>query len=1262
MATTPKDTSLSSAFKYAFDQPLENMATTFQALGMEGWEEYLRDIVETPENYESATEKFINSQSPEWWDVNWEYFPRATFEQAGQIAGSIATRIGAGALGGMAGPKGALAGALIGPALFEAIQIAGPVALERAKRNGREEPNWDDWKGALSTSAFSGALNAFGIRGVGTLNSTVKQVGKAAAMEGGTEGVQGLAQQVGSTVLTDEGLEIDPKSIYAEALLGSGAGGGTQAITGSISAVKDAIKPTDMPPQQPSPEVEVEPEPEPEPEVKEVKKVKKVKEVTPTQLMDDLYSTLEEDVKDTPTLRKYLNPVIIKNSLIYEGEVYNKEYEDLAKAIDQEFENKNTPQEVREKVLRETLDTIKAEQEIYTNERMLGPAYGQDRSVYGPAPIDRIKKPFFKKGMILENLVRPKIDKLQAEDEPAVEMTNLFEVDENTRPIYNAPQFIMSKPDSGYVASDILPLGQNTREYTDEAIEFLKGRENARGYYPNKIDPKTMSYSVLRRHLTLLDKQGGSRKGVQGINPKKPGDPEKMFKALFLKKNRNGFPIPKEDLSPKNKKIALQAVSSGVAQRLLDLQQQGKGATVAELDQILDDYYSRFQHVHLTDENKTFIDSQEWVDPKDSEKTRFRGIEGLLNAPLDPVDNRWDNVEQTLHSGIQLEDYARQYSIGFPDNTKREEGGNYFEAKESVIGSGINDEIWYSFNPKLDSNAEFAAGLDLQVRRQNPRHYDDSISQHSVLPGTYGWTRGIMGEFGPIEPDGPVLFGKMIGEIQQDIYRQGSEKGPERFREKRFRSLAGKEQLTETEKLIQNKIDEVYSAIKLYNNRNELARKKERLDLVRYVNPIEVYAPLAELKRDQGPQGQRDTESEFPIDTVKFPRYVFKHPLPIRPWQSGLIEGLTTSTERDYSFNERSRNSYFDQLGETDVGRNVRPGGYFISKNRLRQLALKDEKGYSASAVANDAFWYLKDFLKKAQPFKGQGILLDHEQIKDIIRATEDSLESYNQRVSSLNKLYISQWKIPFDSIFSADELNDSEVQEAIENVKSILPFIEHVSLNASAPIILREAKPWALETMQEVPELAPFVETTVNRPSYLKNQKEIDDFVVAEQQAEVESSDIIPDYPHQGTSQGQEGEFAKDILQREIVEMLRTYPDANAIGLHRWGTEGSPQSPYVAMIKEARKIADENPLIDFKKIAEFPIRRTVKENKERVTKEVMQEIYVLDLTKFKELFSENFEGDPMNIQFFFEGMQKGGLVKATNQTINLGDYGRRFI
>ena len=71
MATSPKDTSLSSAFRYAIDQPLENMATTFQALGMEGWEEFMRDLVEEPENYEAAAGKFINAQNK---GFKWEYF------------------------------------------------------------------------------------------------------------------------------------------------------------------------------------------------------------------------------------------------------------------------------------------------------------------------------------------------------------------------------------------------------------------------------------------------------------------------------------------------------------------------------------------------------------------------------------------------------------------------------------------------------------------------------------------------------------------------------------------------------------------------------------------------------------------------------------------------------------------------------------------------------------------------------------------------------------------------------------------------------------------------------------------------------------------------------------------------------------------------------------------------------------------------------------------------------------------------------------
>ncbi len=235
MATTPKDTSLSSAFRYAIDQPLENMATTFQALGMEGWEKFMRDLVEEPENYEVAAERFINAQGE---GFNWEYFPRAVFEQAGQIAGSLATRAGGAAIGaGVSGPAGMAIGALLGPGLFEAVQIAGPVALERAKNEGREEPNWEDWTGALGTATASGVLNAVGIKNVGVLNSTIKQVGKATAAEGLTEGAQGAIEQIGGTALTEAGLQIDPKAAVGEGLLGAGAGGGTQIGTQAVGQI-----------------------------------------------------------------------------------------------------------------------------------------------------------------------------------------------------------------------------------------------------------------------------------------------------------------------------------------------------------------------------------------------------------------------------------------------------------------------------------------------------------------------------------------------------------------------------------------------------------------------------------------------------------------------------------------------------------------------------------------------------------------------------------------------------------------------------------------------------------------------------------------------------------------------------------------------------------------------------------------------------------------------------------------------------------------
>ena len=52
-----KDTSLLSAFTYALDQPLENIGTTLEAMGFEDAGQYLKDLTEAPDNYESATVK-----------------------------------------------------------------------------------------------------------------------------------------------------------------------------------------------------------------------------------------------------------------------------------------------------------------------------------------------------------------------------------------------------------------------------------------------------------------------------------------------------------------------------------------------------------------------------------------------------------------------------------------------------------------------------------------------------------------------------------------------------------------------------------------------------------------------------------------------------------------------------------------------------------------------------------------------------------------------------------------------------------------------------------------------------------------------------------------------------------------------------------------------------------------------------------------------------------------------------------------------------
>ena len=254
----PKDTSFSSAFQSGVDAPLENMATTARMLGAEGTADTLSGLTQAPTNYESASDRFINPEEGDFTIAGFApaYLPRASVEQAGQFAGSVATRVGGGAAGlAVSGgnPIVGAAGALAGPALFEFVQQLGPVAAQRAKNNGRTEPNWEDWTAAAGTAGLSGALNSIGVKGfsgAGLLNRTLK--------EGVTETAQSVVEQTGSTAGTDAGLQINPKQAIGEGIIGGTSAGGVSVASDTVSgaanltgrglrAAKDAVVPSDTP-------------------------------------------------------------------------------------------------------------------------------------------------------------------------------------------------------------------------------------------------------------------------------------------------------------------------------------------------------------------------------------------------------------------------------------------------------------------------------------------------------------------------------------------------------------------------------------------------------------------------------------------------------------------------------------------------------------------------------------------------------------------------------------------------------------------------------------------------------------------------------------------------------------------------------------------------------------------------------------------------------------------------------------------------------
>lgn len=240
-----------AAFRSGIDAPLENIGETLEVLGATDAGANLRGLTDAPEGYASASERFINDPAGEDEGFGWRYLPKAVVEQAGQLGGSLVTRAGGAVIGGAAGSVipgagtagGAAVGAFAGPALFESIQVLGPVANTRARNDGRDRPNLEDFIYASGTAAGMGALNAIGVRAGSGFTSALR--------EGGTEALQSVTEQTGSTVNTEAGLSVDPRQAVGEGIIGG-------ASMGTVGAARGVVNRATPAPREDTPEARAE--------------------------------------------------------------------------------------------------------------------------------------------------------------------------------------------------------------------------------------------------------------------------------------------------------------------------------------------------------------------------------------------------------------------------------------------------------------------------------------------------------------------------------------------------------------------------------------------------------------------------------------------------------------------------------------------------------------------------------------------------------------------------------------------------------------------------------------------------------------------------------------------------------------------------------------------------------------------------------------------------------------------------------------------
>lgn len=228
---------LGNAFSVNVDPILEGVGDTAEVFGYTGAAETLKGLTSMPEGYKSAASEFMNEGGAGY---KWSALPAAAGEQIGQFAGSVASRaVGAGAgaaLGSLAGPAGTATGAVVGgfagPAAFEAMQVLGPVAKQRAAADGRTEVTMEDLAAAAATAAASGTLNALAPGAQGFVRRMF--------LEGATEAGQALITQTGETAGTKSGLDLNLKEAVGEGIIGGTSAGAFDAGVAAVGAADRA--------------------------------------------------------------------------------------------------------------------------------------------------------------------------------------------------------------------------------------------------------------------------------------------------------------------------------------------------------------------------------------------------------------------------------------------------------------------------------------------------------------------------------------------------------------------------------------------------------------------------------------------------------------------------------------------------------------------------------------------------------------------------------------------------------------------------------------------------------------------------------------------------------------------------------------------------------------------------------------------------------------------------------------------------------------